>query len=110
MKPFDETDFPLSTGAGFFADERDYVVFLKSVKPEKDVRVLLAAVGIPSHLMAGYDVLAVRSDGVLEVWWASYRNSWIDVRAAHVHAAMRVRRHDEWRSVSISPLISTNIC
>ena len=38
LKPMDPTDFPLTTGAGYFADERDYDMYVKAIRPEKDVR------------------------------------------------------------------------
>ena len=36
-KPMDQSDYPLTTGAAYFADERDYVIFVKSLKPQKEV-------------------------------------------------------------------------
>ncbi len=39
-KPMDDTDFPLTMGAGSFPYERDYKVFLANVKPQKEVGVM----------------------------------------------------------------------
>ena len=39
-KPMDESDYPLSTGAGSYADERDYEVYRKQLGPPgKEVRI-----------------------------------------------------------------------
>ena len=36
-KLIDQTDFPLTLGAAYFADERDYKVFVTHAKPQKEV-------------------------------------------------------------------------
>ena len=39
-KPMDETDYSLSTGAGSYADERDYEVYRTQLGPPgKEVRI-----------------------------------------------------------------------
>lgn len=37
-KLIDPTDFPMTLGAAYFADERDYKVFVTHAKPQKEVR------------------------------------------------------------------------
>ena len=40
-KPLDDTDFPMTLGAAYFPDERDYRVFLTNVKPKKKVSSII---------------------------------------------------------------------
>ncbi|TBU25756.1 hypothetical protein BD311DRAFT_780148 [Dichomitus squalens] len=35
MKPMDESDFPLTKGAGYYTEEDEFAVFLKTIKPPK---------------------------------------------------------------------------
>ncbi len=46
-KPIDPTDFALTLGAAYFADERDYKVFLTHARPQKEVSRVVYAVPDP---------------------------------------------------------------
>ena len=61
-KPMDETDYPLTTGAGSYADERDYEVYCKQLgPPKKEVRR-------PCSLLSRTTLSSSIADDVSQVW------------------------------------------
>ena len=62
-KLIDLTDFPMSLGAAYFADERDYKVFVTHAKPQKEVSYPDNLVRLPADLVRAQLVLnSVRWD------------------------------------------------
>lgn len=97
-KPMDETDYPLTTGAGSYADERDYEIYRKQLgPPKKEVRA--------SHAYPVYTTLTlfiadhlpqVWCYGVLALQGKGQRRGRSLLRKTYVHSSLRHRRH-HWR-------------
>ncbi len=100
MKPMDMNDMPLTTGAAYYANERDYTTFQKGCPQGKK------EVGYPTSLMnstdwhVGHIVSHVRCGGLLTPCRSGHRHHQGDLCETHVRTSTRHRGHGSGRSVS----------